>query len=250
MVLRAKVCIELLFFDICFSHTFELGPSTPPPVPAAPDLLTTLLVELTDPARLRGESGDPHVHIRPPELGGAVPVVAPVGPLVWEQHKAPLELLLDRFGGTPLPTPAQVRATATTSATTAADWFAPGQFVHLSDDQALNRPAYELLPSGLRLAGGPGTDGPAAQATLEITEIRLPTRAVRPTRVTAFPTWLVSGPPRKAAPLVVVTTEAWTVAGPGGVVNGLSGAQARRLADLTTTAQAVPSTDQLPEFTF
>ena len=53
VVLRAKVCIELLFFDVCFSHTFELGPATPPPVPVAPDLLDALLAELTDPARLR-----------------------------------------------------------------------------------------------------------------------------------------------------------------------------------------------------
>jgi hypothetical protein len=50
VVLRAKVCIELLFFDICFSHTFRLGPSTPPPLPAAPDLLTASL-------RATGRSG-------------------------------------------------------------------------------------------------------------------------------------------------------------------------------------------------
>jgi hypothetical protein len=251
VVLRAKVCIELLFFDICFSHTFELGPPTPPPLPPAPDVLTALLAELVDPARLRGQSGDPHVEIRPPDPdGAAVPVILPIGPLVWEQHKAPLELLLDRVGGTPLSTPAQVSATASTSTTATADWFPPGQFVNLSDDQALTRPAYELLPSGLRLAGGPGTDGPAAQTTLQINEIRLPTRAVRPTRADAFPTWLMSGPARKAAPLIAVTTEAWTVAGPGGVLDGLPGAQARRLADLTTTTQAVPSTDQLSAFAF
>ena len=43
VVLQAKVCIELLFFDICFSGTFTLGPTSPPPAPWLPTCLTCWL---------------------------------------------------------------------------------------------------------------------------------------------------------------------------------------------------------------
>ena len=50
VVLHAKVCIELLFFDICYSGTFTLGSSSPPPVPRLADLLDLLLADV--PTRL------------------------------------------------------------------------------------------------------------------------------------------------------------------------------------------------------
>src|SRR5205823_5497562 len=78
VVLRAKVCIELLFFDVCFSHTFELGPAAPPPAPIAPDLLDALLVELTNSARLRPSGGtDPLVRLHPPDPTLTEPLVMP-----------------------------------------------------------------------------------------------------------------------------------------------------------------------------
>ena len=62
VVLQAKVCIEVLFFDICFSHTFELGAASSAIVAGAADLLDTLLGELTTPGRLRGDgTADPQV---------------------------------------------------------------------------------------------------------------------------------------------------------------------------------------------
>lgn len=181
VVLQAKVCIELLFFDICFSHTFELGAAAAALPATAADLLDALLTELENPARLRaGGMSDPYVQLRAPEAGLGVPVVVPTGALVWEQQLAPLSLLLDRVGGTPLPQPAQVHAATAAASTTASDWFAPGQFLDLTDDQGLTRPGYELLSSGLRLAGPAQVDGPWAPRVLQIKEIRLPARDPRP----------------------------------------------------------------------
>jgi Family of unknown function (DUF6603) len=250
-VLHAKVCIELLFFDICFSGTFPLGPVVEL-LTAAADLLAALLGELDNPATLRPAGApDPHVRLRPPAPSLTTPLVAPTGTLVWEQQRAPLDLLLTRVGGTPLPAPTQVSATSAASSTAANDWFAPGQFLDLSDDQALTRPAYELLAGGLRLVGTGVVDGPSAQRPLTISQIRLPAKATTPNKeVRMFPAWIVASPARPATPLIAVATERWIVTTPTGERRDLTGAQARQLATLTTAARAVPETDRLAALTF
>jgi uncharacterized protein DUF6603 len=251
VVLRARVCIELLFFDVCFSHTFELGPTTPPPVPIAPDLLDALVTELTNPARVHaGGGGDPFVRLLPTDTSLTMPLVVPTGTVVWEQQLAPLGLLLTRIGGTPLPSPAQVTATTTAASATVSDWFAPGLFLDLTDDEALTQPGYELLGGGLRLAGTGTTDGPAAQTTLTTLQIRLPAAASTTKPVFGLPAWLLTTAVPIAAPAITVTTETWTVATPAGDRTGLTGAQARRLAALAGDAVAVPATDNLAAIAF
>ena len=251
VVLRAKVCIELLFFDICYSGTFELGPSTPPPTTVGPDLLDALHTELTNPARLRAAGApDPFVHLRPVDPALTTAVVDPTGTLVWEQQRAPLELLLTRIGGTPLPTLAQVSATSAVPSAPASDWFAPGQFLDLSDDQALTRPAFEQLTSGLRLVGTAQDDGPSAQTTLTTRQIRLPATASTTRPVLPFPVWILTFGAPAATPAIALTTETWIVSTPSGERTGLSGAQARQLASLTAEAHAIPLADRLAALSF
>jgi hypothetical protein len=224
VVLKVKVSIELLFFEVSFSDTFELGPTTPPPAPTAPDLLSVLSTELTDPTCLRAAGGpDPLVTVTAADATLTVPVVAPTGALVWDQQRAPLGLVCDRVGGTPLPAPVQVTATTTGASTQASDWFAPGQFINLSDDQALTQPGYELLSSGLRLGDGPDHDGPSAQVTPAVQQIRIPEPPTVATTV-PFPGWLRTGVLASPAPAVTVTPEPWTLSAPTGVV-GLEGSE-------------------------
>jgi hypothetical protein len=250
-VLHAKVCIELLFVDICFSGTFPLGPAVELVTPPA-DLFAVLVGELEDPARLRASGApDPHVRLRPPDPALTTPLVAPTGTLVWEQQRAPLSLLVTRVGGTPLPAPAQVTAKGAASSTPASDWFAPGQFLDLSDDEALTRPAYELLASGLRLVGTGVVDGPSAQGTLSIDQIRLPAKVTTKNKgVGMFPAWIVASPARPATPMVAVASERWILTTPSGERHDLTGAQARQLAALTPAAHAVPATDRLAALAF
>jgi len=251
VVLRARVCIELLFFDVCFSHTFELGPTTPPPVPIGPDLLDALVAELTNPARVHAAgSSDPFVRLLPPDASLTATLVVPTGTVVWQQQRAPLDLLLTRIGGTPLPSPTQVTATSTASSAGVSDWFAPGLFLDLSDDEALTQPGYELLGGGLRLSGAGSTDGPGAQTTLTTLQIRLPAAAPTTKPVFGLPAWLLTTAVPAATPAVTVTGESWVVATPAGDRTGLSGAQARRLAALAADAQAVPATDRVAALSF
>ena len=144
------------------------------------------------------------MRLTPPDPSLTIPVVAPAETLVWEQQRAPLDLLLTRVGGTPLPAPVQVSATSATPATTQTDWFAPGQFTDLTDDQALTRPAYELLASGLRLAGAGTADGPSAQVTRATKEILLPAKPDLPDKeAIMFPAWILTsatGPPARRSP--------------------------------------------------
>jgi hypothetical protein len=250
-VLRARVCIELLFFDVCFSHTFELGPTTPPPAPTAPDLLDALTSELTNPARVHAAgAADPFVQLTPPDASQTVPLVAPTGTLVWEQRLAPLDLLLTRVGGTPLPSPAQVTATAPSVSATVSDWFAPGMFFDLSDDEALTRPGYELLVGGLPLAGTGSSDGPSAQTTLNTDQIRLPAAALTTKPAVVLPSWLLTATAPAPTPTVSVSTESWIVTTPAGDHTNLTGAQARSLAALSDDARAIPATDRLDALTF
>jgi hypothetical protein len=251
VVLRARVCIELLFFDVCFSHTFELGPTTPPPVPIAPDLLDALLTELTNPARVRAAgAADPFVRLLPADTSLTTPLVAPTGTVVWAQQRAPLDLLLTRIGGIPLPSPAQVTATSTAVGATVSDWFAPGLFLDFTDDEALTQPGYELLGAGLQLAGTGSTDGPGAQTTLTTQQIRLPAAASTTKPVLGLPAWLLTTAAPAATSAITVTTESWTVTTPAGDRTGLTGAQARRLAALGDDAHAIPATDRLAAIAF
>ena len=79
VVLQAKVCIELLFFDICFSGTFPLGPvdrrrCSPPP----PTCWTPCSASWPTRRRLRAAGApDPYVRLQPPDPSLTTAVVAP-----------------------------------------------------------------------------------------------------------------------------------------------------------------------------
>jgi hypothetical protein len=251
VLLRAKVCIELLFFDVCFSHTFELGPTTPPPVPVAPDLLDALETELLNPARVRaGGAGETFVQLRSQTTPATTLVIVPTGVPIWDQQRAPLDLLLTRIGGTPLPSPTLVTAASSSAAGTVTDWFAPGAFLDLTNDESLNAPGYELLSSGLQLAASGTLDGPSAQTTPVTRQIRLPAGATTTNPTPGLPSWLLVTTTRAASAAIGVTSEKWIVTDPRGDTVGLTGAQARRLAAASSAGRAIPTTDRIPGFGF
>jgi hypothetical protein len=264
VVLRAKVCIELLFFDICFSDTFTLGSSTPPPAPTISDALHVLLDELERPSTLSASTAtDRHVTLRAHPEGLTGTVVSPVGQLIWVQHQAPLGVLLQRIGGTPLAKPQRVDATSVQATSSEVDWFAPGAFTDLTDDQALTRRGFERLDGGLRFGGPNDTNGPPATASLTINQIRLPAKARSNPTPHMFPAWLMAAtanatnPNPKAAPptpTVAVTQETWTATNTttGQTITGLTSTQAHQIATLTTTARhiATPTPDRLTTFAF
>jgi hypothetical protein len=265
IVLRAKVCIELLFFDICFSDTFTLGSTTPPPVTTVASALEALLAELDRAQNLHASTGaDPFVALRPPASGSDRPVLSPAGQLIWAQRLAPLGVLLQKIGGNPLAEAHLVDATSPDGAGAELEWFAPGSFAELTDDDALNRRAFERLTGGLRFGTAGTGDGPARPRTFTIRQIRLPAVEETGRPAVAFPIWLLDAGARAigARPVdgpvvgvVSVAEELWTVAdsSTGTLSTGLSAAQAHQLAALTPTPGArvaVPEPDRLADLAF
>jgi hypothetical protein len=262
VVLKAKVCIELLFFDICFSDTFTIGSSDPSSITPVPSALHVLLEELEAPANLRPtEVTDRFVLLRPPPEPLTTSVVSPLGRLVWLQRQAPLDLLLQRISGVPLRTPQTVRASSPDGTTAERDWFAPGSFADLTDGEALIRRAFERLAGGLRLGVDGTLDGLGQTVAVTVRQIRLPAGATRVFGAAAFPEWLTmagferlggrSRPP--AVPALKVHDEVWTVSDASGpVAMGLSQAQAQQLAKLDPTRArvATPAADRILDMTF
>jgi hypothetical protein len=153
--------VSLLFFDV----SFEVGPipwgsgDESPADPVSPQQLVhdKLSLPAAWAARLPPDS-DTLVRLAALPDGGAA-VVHPLGVLEARQQAVPLELTLDRIGRNPVtvsrvnlgaPTVGGLQAQAVSDAT---DLFAPGEFLNLSDDEEISRPAFEPRPAGLALAG-------------------------------------------------------------------------------------------------
>jgi hypothetical protein len=245
-----KACIEVLFFDVCGSASFELGSEAAPAVGAVPSALDVLAGELRDPANLRAVGDDRSVRLHP-RLVASAPVLPPTG-LIWEQTRAPLGLLLDRLQGSPLRRAETVEVTGAAVSGEELDWFAPGGFAELSDAEALTRRSFERLRSGVRLATGDDVVSAGVVHEVEVEEFRIPA-PVPPRRHPALevPWWLAEAAllregrsdGRPPTPAIVVGPERWEVRGVDGrAVAATTEAQAHQLAR-AGGAVALPADD-------
>jgi hypothetical protein len=252
VVFRGRVCFEILWCDICFEETFTLGSSTPPAVKPVASALHELTTELEDPANIRAEGGIDRWVTVAPAADAALPVVSSLGQAVWSQHRAPLDLLLQRFEGAPLAVAETVTATGPHVTAPEIDWFAPGSFAELTDADALNRRPFERLHAGVRL-GIAGTDaGQPADVTVTVKQIRIPAPPTFP-RAFAMPGWLMRAVAGRngaierdlVVPALAVRDEEWIVRGGDGsaVSDRLSQAQAHQLAVAGAAGTAVAATD-------
>jgi hypothetical protein len=160
-VAHGTASVSFLFFDF----DFEVGPLTwgegdnPPADEISP---VTLVVEaLQKPGSWRSMppgQGDRVAHLTEADVSDGI-LVHPLGAFELRQHAVPLETTIDRVGrhraaerrvDLGAPTIDGQPAKAVSHAT---DLFAPGQFLDLTDDQKLSRPAFERFPSGMCLTG-------------------------------------------------------------------------------------------------
>ena len=176
ITLTGKACFEILWFDICASASITIGDSQDPAPPAVSSVTQALTPQLQDPANLNPAGGDdpqavPQVR---PAAPGAPPVVSPLGALQWTQKRAPFDVILDRFEGQPLPAQQSVVVESPQAAGKVDDWFAPGSFVNLSESEALHRPAFERLESGVQIGFGALNGSAALRHDVTVIEVRLP----------------------------------------------------------------------------
>lgn len=174
VTVTGKFCVEILFWDICWSDSFTIGSAPPPVVAAVTSTVQAMQGELTAPANLSAVGGD-DVHVAQVRRGTPDrPVVSPVGAVAWTQHRAPFGVPLDRFDGQPLASPQSLTVTASVpGAAPVRDWFSPGSFAVLSAAEALSRPSFERLDAGLVL-GLAGDHSAGVDHSYTVIEIRLP----------------------------------------------------------------------------
>jgi hypothetical protein len=169
-IASGSASISLLFFDVDLDIpriVWGDGDPTPPPQ-VHPQLLVH--DELTKPACWEARlPPDTDMLVRLADLpDDATVVVHPLGALEARQHLLPLETVIDRLGPNSVdvtrvnlgaPT---VGGNPAAAVSNAADLFSPGEFLNLTDDEKLSRPAFEPFPSGIVIAASTSIHGNAS----------------------------------------------------------------------------------------
>jgi hypothetical protein len=147
IVIRGSLSVSAFLFSLSWSEQFTLGSGPSDTLPSAPLLLDVIFEELSKASNVHsGSIADPHVVLAPQPRPGGFAAVPPTGTLQVQQRRAPLGLVIERVDGRPLPSPQGVRITSGTTDVT--DRFSPGSYITLTSSEALNRPPFDVLPSG------------------------------------------------------------------------------------------------------
>jgi hypothetical protein len=155
-----RASFHVLFCGFSVPIAITVGPQ-PPPAPAVlVDLTGNLTTALADPRswQISPPPGQGVVRVR--ELGAARPAVHPLGSLTVRQHAVPLQQRVDRSGADLLQAPCQYQVSGAALAgqalpaadvTAVTDFFAPAQFITMTDAKKLSAPSFEAMDSGVTL---------------------------------------------------------------------------------------------------
>ena len=169
---RGRARFEVLFFsaEISFDRTF--GAPAPRALPSAVNVASLVEQALGDArnwtAQLAG-AGRTVVTLREITGTDGLLLVHPLGGLSFTQRVAPLGITLDRFGNAPVEGPRKLELLPTLTVddgrpdthtppltvelTTTREYFAPAQFLDLSDEEKLTSPSFDRLEAGATATG-------------------------------------------------------------------------------------------------
>jgi hypothetical protein len=167
VVIHAEGSVRRLGIKVSGSATIEIGDHNKDAPAAVPSIVKALEGELNLVSNLRADGEDPAIILakdRPPSTGV---VVLPRGTLVWEQKRAPLKTLIQRFEGVSLEGighELHVNTVAGWAASDEQDWFSTGSFatLDLAASQTMNNSTFQQLPSGLRIGSAADVESPNA----------------------------------------------------------------------------------------
>jgi hypothetical protein len=156
--LKARATFEIMWWDVTIRVDRTLVEGDPPPPPQPVDVLALLRAALEHPDNWTGRlpAGErPLVSLRP-LAGTAVDIVLhPLGTLTVKQGVVPLDVEISKFGAA---VPGDVRRFTVRSAgaadTPVTDFFAPAQFLEMSDSEKLSRPSFEPMTAGVSIGSG------------------------------------------------------------------------------------------------
>ena len=161
--IKATATFEILWWDVSIRVDKTLVEGDLPPSLPPVDVMPQLKAALQDPANWNGQlpAGQRPVVTFRAAAGTATEVLLhPLGTLTVKQGIVPLNLDISRFGQG---TPAGAHRFTITSATIggqsqtpqpATDFFAPAQFLDMSDDEKLSRPSFEPMTAGVSFGSG------------------------------------------------------------------------------------------------
>jgi hypothetical protein len=147
VVIHGSLSIDVFLFSISWDQSFTLGAGPADTLPTPPRLIDVVAEEFGKTANIHaGSIADPDVLLQPRPGPAEVAAVPPTGRLRVEQRRAPLGLLIERVDGRPLD--GHQGVAVTTPGDDVTERFSPGSYVSLTDAEALNRPPFDVLPSG------------------------------------------------------------------------------------------------------
>ncbi len=224
VVIHGRLTVETFLHDFHFDETFTFGSGGGTPAVPPRRAAKVLADEEVRAATLHAVGGpDRDVVASPMPVPPGVALVSPCGGVGWQQKRIPLTIPIDRLDGAPLGSSQAVTAAVPHQTSELDDLFAPGQFISLSQAEALNRPPFENLPAGVVSAGGAALVGPSAAQDTHPDEYRK-VRGENHSRLAAstisalaFPDILLAmlgdrdAPPAVATrtPMVSVTAPSW-----------------------------------------
>ncbi len=177
VVVRASASVSILFFDVSADVTFELGSHEPPPVTPLGDLAQIIAEELRKPESIRSDGQDAVILLKPRPRTAEKTLISPLGNLVIEQKRAPLDCTLERFDGVKLAQPTKLTFTCDPiwNATDEKDYFGANKFRDVDLSTALNQTTFENLNSGKRLVSeGVYGDQTPEEKRIDISLVKIP----------------------------------------------------------------------------
>lgn len=261
VVIHARGSVRRLGIKVSGSATFELGADNKDAPPAIASVVNALAGELNSASNLRAGGEDRGVILatgRPLPTGV---MVLPRGSLIWEQKRAPLKTIIQRFEGVALQGPAHelhVSPPAGWTATDEQDWFSPGSFatLDLKASETLNNATFQQLPSGVQIGVAEDIEAPTpvsytpAMQLVKKPGARLPgsfliTSYMTKSLTSSLRDRAMTPPLDGGAPKVSVHPETFDVQDAGGAQTHVSQTpfQAFQLSRLETGRIAVPSAD-------
>jgi hypothetical protein len=185
--IKGKATFEILWWDVSIriDKTLVEGEKPPGPEPVAvlPRLMEALGNEGNWVSQLPGGQRQA-VRLRGRTAAPGEVYLHPLGSLTVKQNVVPLEIDITRFGqGAPTGERRFTISSVTVGSNQESkegvrDFFAPGQYFEMSDEEKLSRPSFELMTAGVAIAANEITFTGATEDVLEVKAIEFETTLI------------------------------------------------------------------------
>ena len=183
--LKAKATFEIFWWDISIRVDKTLVEGEAPPLPEPIDVMPRLKEALRNRGNWKAQLPDrlEEVVTLRANVGNATDVLLhPLGSLLVQQNTVPLNLEISKFGPS---VPAGARKFRIITPNQASlepvkDFFAPAQFIEMSDNEKLSRPSFESMEAGVVITSHAFLFTTKAADLLEVEAIEFETKIMDP----------------------------------------------------------------------